>query len=250
MISFLPYLYLICIVLITRLFFQFRDNPITLKHNIYKTIIESIALFIFEWNYWLLIIFFVVIILNAFNYQIEKRDSQLKLSRLIFLLLYLTLFSFFFSARINIHFNPGLFNSFLNLESNFIIIAFLKRVDWTYFFMVSSGLLLVLNEANIFIRYLMESLHLVPHLKLRKKTQEIDSQEYNRGRVIGILERILIYFFVLNNHLAAVGFILTAKGITRFKELENREFAEYFLIGTLLSSIISGAIALLIRGII
>ena len=250
MISSQAFLYFISIVLITRLFFQFRDDPVSFKHTVYKIIIESLALFVFSWNYSLLVIFFTIIVLNVLSYLVENRSHKLKLIRLIFLLFYLVIFAFLFSANTNIHFNSSLLNSLAKFETRFILIAFFNNVDWTYSFLAFTGLLLVLNEANIFIRYLMEALHLVPYRKLKRKSEEIDTQEYNRGRVIGILERVLIYYFVLNGYLSAVGFILAAKGITRFKELEDREFAEYFLIGTLLSAIISGAIALLIKGMV
>jgi hypothetical protein len=56
------------------------------------------------------------------------------------------------------------------------------------------------------------------------------------GNYIGILERMLILTFVLNNSLTAVAFIFTAKSIARFNELNNREFAEYYLVGTLSST--------------
>lgn len=55
------------------------------------------------------------------------------------------------------------------------------------------------------------------------------------GTWIGILERGLILSLLLVQAEAAVGFILAAKSIARFKELEERNFAEYYLVGTLLS---------------
>jgi len=95
------------------------------------------------------------------------------------------------------------------------------------------GLLLSANEANLVIRAVLGRLQLRPGGAV---AQGIDADEYARGRVIGVLERALIFFFVLNGQLGAVGFTLAAKGLTRFKELEDRGFAEYVLIGTLLSS--------------
>ncbi|HYH03208.1 MAG TPA: DUF3307 domain-containing protein [Bacillota bacterium] len=56
------------------------------------------------------------------------------------------------------------------------------------------------------------------------------------GRYIGILERALILTLVMNNSLTAVVFIFTAKSIARYNELNNRDFAEYYLVGTLLST--------------
>jgi hypothetical protein len=94
------------------------------------------------------------------------------------------------------------------------------------------GLLLVANEANLLLRLILGRLQLKPG----GSQAAIDASEYARGRVIGLLERVLIYFFVLHGQFGAVGFTLAAKGFTRFKELDNRGFAEYVLIGTLLSS--------------
>jgi hypothetical protein len=59
------------------------------------------------------------------------------------------------------------------------------------------------------------------------------------GKIIGMLERTLVYVLILANQYSAIGFIITAKTITRFKELEKREVAEYYLIGTLLSMAIT-----------
>jgi hypothetical protein len=59
------------------------------------------------------------------------------------------------------------------------------------------------------------------------------------GRLVGVLERLLIFGLALGGHYGAIGFVLTAKSIVRFKELENRQFAEYYLVGTLLSSLIA-----------
>ncbi|MCB1318491.1 MAG: hypothetical protein KDK27_21140, partial [Leptospiraceae bacterium] len=44
------------------------------------------------------------------------------------------------------------------------------------------------------------------------------------------------YLFILSGAFEAAGFIMAAKGFARFKELDDRNFAEYVLIGTLLSA--------------
>lgn len=69
----------------------------------------------------------------------------------------------------------------------------------------------------------------------------------NAGKFIGVLERLLIYIFVLTNHLEAVGFLLAAKSIFRFgdlKEGNDLKLTEYVLIGTLLSFGIAVAVSL------
>lgn len=60
----------------------------------------------------------------------------------------------------------------------------------------------------------------------------------NAGKYIGILERLFIFFFVVNNYWAGIGFLLAAKSIFRFGDLTNakdKNLTEYILIGTLLS---------------
>ena len=49
---------------------------------------------------------------------------------------------------------------------------------------------------------------------------------------------------------SALGFVLAAKSVARFKELEDREFAEAYLVGTLTSFLIAGASGLLLRALV
>lgn len=68
------------------------------------------------------------------------------------------------------------------------------------------------------------------------------------GKYIGILERILVFVFVILDHWEAVGFLITAKSVFRFgdlKESKHRKLTEYILIGTLISFGIAIGIGLL-----
>jgi hypothetical protein len=64
---------------------------------------------------------------------------------------------------------------------------------------------------------------------------EVATDELARGRIIGILERALALTLVLLGQFGALGLIVAAKALARFRGLEDRDFAEYFLIGTLAS---------------
>ena len=58
------------------------------------------------------------------------------------------------------------------------------------------------------------------------------------GKYIGILERVLVFIFIIFNHWEAVGFLITAKSVFRFGDLKkskHRKLTEYILIGTLIS---------------
>ena len=77
----------------------------------------------------------------------------------------------------------------------------------------------------------------------RSLTESVKEEEFgkageqlqNAGLYIGWLERFLILTALLLRSPAAVGLILTAKAITRYPEFKSARFAEYVLIGTLLS---------------
>ncbi|NVK04009.1 MAG: DUF3307 domain-containing protein [Flavobacteriia bacterium] len=58
------------------------------------------------------------------------------------------------------------------------------------------------------------------------------------GMYIGILERLLVFLFIVFSQWAAIGFLITAKSVFRFSDLStarNRKLTEYMLLGSLLS---------------
>jgi hypothetical protein len=72
---------------------------------------------------------------------------------------------------------------------------------------------------------------------LDPKESGIDSLK-NAGNWIGIIERLLVFVFIISGHFEAVGFLLAAKSVFRFGDLnrsDNMKLTEYVLIGSLLS---------------
>jgi len=72
---------------------------------------------------------------------------------------------------------------------------------------------------------------------IEKLTSGNESLE-DAGRYIGMLERLLVFIFIISDHWEAVGFLITAKSVFRFgdlKEGKQRKLTEYILIGTLIS---------------
>jgi hypothetical protein len=68
----------------------------------------------------------------------------------------------------------------------------------------------------------------------------IDVEEYNRGRLIGNLERIVLTIVIAAGSYAALAFLIAAKGLVRSDEFnKNRDFTEYFLIGSLSSVLVA-----------
>ena len=68
-----------------------------------------------------------------------------------------------------------------------------------------------------------------------KDTRPAHASPARVGATIGVLERLLIATFVLTGSQAAIGFVVAAKTLARFKQLDDRDFAEYYLLGTLAS---------------
>lgn len=67
------------------------------------------------------------------------------------------------------------------------------------------------------------------------------------GRVIGILERLIVLTLVLVGEWGAIGLTLAAKSLARFKDLDHRPASEYYLIGTLTSVLVAVLCGLGIR---
>lgn len=65
------------------------------------------------------------------------------------------------------------------------------------------------------------------------------SQTKNAGYLIGILERVIIVTLVLQGQISTIGLVLAAKSLARFRQLEDKDFAERYLVGTLISVAIS-----------
>jgi hypothetical protein len=92
---------------------------------------------------------------------------------------------------------------------------------------------------------------------LRRFTEQLgeaaDDGLRDGGYWIGVLERALIYLFVLIGEPAGIGFLAAAKSIFRIgevKELDQRKLAEYILIGTLASFTVATLIGLATRALL
>ncbi len=142
-------------------------------------------------------------------------------------------------------------NGSLSLQFALIVLSYWLSIHWlagegVIFTATAAGLYLLgglacLNEANLLFRCFMDRLQ----LKGKDDSDEpIDPAEYNRGRVIGMLERLLIFIFAVGGEFTAIGFVLALKAAIRFPGLNKRVFAEYVLIGTLLSTLLAIGIAL------
>ena len=87
----------------------------------------------------------------------------------------------------------------------------------------------VIFGGGTFIRYVMRPL--LTGLSEGEGPEQLE----NAGMYIGWLERFLVITALVLQSPGTVGLILAAKSVVRFPELKSFRFAEYFLVGTLLS---------------
>lgn len=69
----------------------------------------------------------------------------------------------------------------------------------------------------------------------------------NAGLWIGMLERALVYIFVIHAQYEAIGLLVTGKSILRFSQGQEHERTEYVLVGTLLSLTLAISLALVVQ---
>ena len=102
------------------------------------------------------------------------------------------------------------------------------------------GLLIIHKPSNILIQNLIGS------YKPRQSNDNI-IENMQAGRKIGTLERFVMLILLYLNQYSAIGLVLTAKSIARYDRItKDAVFAEYYLLGTLISVGISVACAVIL----
>ncbi len=233
--NYLVYLTLLNLILISRLRLLFKDEGADKKDAFIMGLFPCLLIPFLQVNAgwffllaWLLV--YPWIFLKTEQFTQKQNRNRMYLLGIHFLVIGI-LCSPFFSLSFN-NFSSNITGA---LQRLFLIEA-VGRDAWLSFHVVVFGLLMSINEANILLRYLLEVFRLKP---IAEKGSETDEKEYNTGRLIGILERIFVFVFVLLGQYTAIGFILAAKGVARFQDFKSRTFAEYVLIGTLLSTLLA-----------
>ena len=102
------------------------------------------------------------------------------------------------------------------------------------FMKVLVGAIFLTVPSSLIIKLLLSSWTPVSAEQTSLQTESLS----DAGKYIGILERLLVFTFVMVNHWEGVGFMVAAKSIFRFSDIaqaKQRKLTEYVLIGTLLS---------------
>ena len=112
----------------------------------------------------------------------------------------------------------------------------------------AAAVILCLKPANITIKNILDVFNIEAPGELSQNIDQEGREEDSRGlanagKLIGIVERLLAFVLVLSGQVSAVGLIIAAKSILRFR---NTKHSEYVLIGSLLSFGIAIFLALMI----
>ncbi len=219
------------------------------RQNYLLRIFTGLTVFIFFENIFAAVAIFMINSLAVLNdhFLVTKKQrnkiSILLIQYLVVILLGTLTFSLIDFETFYV-FNP-LMIFLIPLRSSIIYLDYLFMPERLHIIVfVLAGFLFTIKEATIIIRLILKKVSVAPR---KKESNETDPKEYERGKLIGILERSLIYFLVLFNQIGAVAVVIALKSLARFKDLENREFAEYFLIGSLLSILTAAIPAVLIK---
>lgn len=246
------FFFMVNVVLASRLVFLFRDSPLTTGELIFSLSVLAIGFFAFQPGITWAILLGLLLTNGLIFHTLEKHHPSIKSLRLLSLAVQIILLSVFFSPWIGLSFNSGLTALLAGTGRYSVLVSLLERIIRPGTSVVLMGGLLVSNEANILLRLLLADLRVGPEVRAGNDSDmtAADRREYNIGRVIGILERIIIYVAVLADQIAAIGLVLAVKGLARFKEMDHRPFAEYVLVGTLLSLLLAVFVALLVKSLI
>lgn len=118
----------------------------------------------------------------------------------------------------------------------------------THFLKILVAVVFLTTPTSIIIKTLLSAWSPVTEAHTALQTESLSSA----GKYIGILERLLVFTFIMMNHWEGVGFMIAAKSVFRFSDLaqaKQRKLTEYVLIGTLLSFGIAILSGILIKNI-
>ncbi len=161
---------------------------------------------------WALVIAFVHLIIDSFKILVQTNKTK----RLLFFIDQL------------LHF-ISIYAIWLWYEGEYFSFSFLK--DGKFLLLVALVLFLT-RPVSFGVRIFISKW--TPDTEAGDDTVSLQSA----GQYIGILERLLVFVFMIANEWQAIGFLLAAKSVFRFgnlQEAKDRKLTEYILIGTLLS---------------
>ena len=179
------------------------------------TLLHAVLLMLIMWDWhfllWALLIAFVHLVIDSAKLLLQNKDNQRVL---------------FFVDQL-IHF-IALWLIWLWYGNHYISFSFWKNEK---IILLITLVILLTQPVSFAVKIFISKW--APH------TGDVETASLqSAGKYIGILERLLVFIFMIANEWQAVGFLLAAKSVFRFgnlQEAKDRKLTEYILIGTLMS---------------
>jgi hypothetical protein len=245
------YFFCLDILLLSRLHYLRHDRPLGWRSNAVQLACQSLLVaIIFQMNvaFWLLMMLLIgVAVLTG---CLERKWPIA--TRLLSLLTLLLGIDILVNATTGLRMR-SMWQVAEHVAAASSLFAHVNMVSGLAVAQIVFGMLLLLNEVNAAIRCIFQAVGIEPRNPDTETgtAGKIDHQELNAGRVIGFLERWLVYIVILStNDLQAIGLIVAAKSLARMKQMDEKPFAEYVLIGTFLSVLSAVLIGKWVRAMI
>lgn len=125
----------------------------------------------------------------------------------------------------------------------FIVWLYVTKFGWEHRIWLSSyraamilSVVFCLWPANFFISNFLKIIKVEKTDDNQCATKDCRKLTLDASRVIGSIERMLVFLFVWLGQYSAIGFLIAAKSVMRFPEMgQGKNNAEYYLVGSLLS---------------
>lgn len=179
----------------------------------------------FQWRF--ILASAIITLLHLLFDASKKTIGKLKISRLISLKKYI-----FFIDQV-LHFLVIVVVVFF-FQRYFLIKTWFPFMLKTPILYILLGYLICSKPANVFIKVILNINGI--------KNPDYETDLNNAGKIIGTGERMIALTLILLNQYAAVGLLIAAKSILRFKEGSSAK-SEYVLVGTIISFLIAIAIS-------
>ncbi len=183
--------------------------------------------------------FFVTAVLSISHFVIDliRQKSELKFGNNMF-----SFASFIVDQVLHIIviiYTALIFRLNVNTGWLYSIISGFARADGIILYILL--FVIIWDPASVFIKKLFEL--------VLSGGSSASENEQQMGNLIGKLERVIVCVLVLLNQYGVIGLVLTAKSIARFKQLEDKDFAEKYLVGTLTSLVFALVFTILIKSV-
>lgn len=182
----------------------------------FHSLLHGLLVLLLMWNLsfwkWALLIAFVHLIIDSFKILVQKNNTRRPLFYIDQLLHFISIYVIW-----------------LWYEGEYFSLSFLEN---TKFLLLVTLIIFLTKPVSFAVRIFISKW--TPDTQAGDDTASLQSA----GQYIGILERLLVFVFMTTNEWQAVGFLLAAKSVFRFgnlQEAKDRKLTEYILIGTLLS---------------